>query len=107
MLLIILYFRLSRPMSPMPEYSDEDLSPTQIKPLANGLTNTRISVIIEENGTNDNNDYQKNVQVSSSNEQSNSDNQNGGLNPEVGVELTESVNIVEVSINNKFRFLIF
>lgn len=87
-------------MSPMPEYSDEDLSPTEIKTLTNGLSNNaKISPIIEENGTTDNNESPKTEQICT-NEKNHSDNQNGNLNAEVGVEITESATITEVSIKN-------
>lgn len=79
-------------MSPMPEYSDEDLSPTENKPITNGLSiSGKVSTIIEENGT-----FDDNI-TNETNEKDNLDSQNGNLNAEVGVEITESVSIADVS----------
>lgn len=86
-------------MSPMPEYSDEDLSPVEPKSFSNGLcNNSKISVIIEENGTVDNNESIENAKDSLNNEKSKSNNENGNLTAEVCFEITESINIAEVSI---------
>lgn len=82
-------------MSPMPEYSDEDLTPTETKSVLNGLlNNSKISDIIEENG-----DKQENGKVSTVIcDEKIPDNQLGNLNTEIGVEITESDNISEVNI---------
>lgn len=89
-------------MSPMPEYSDEDLSPTiETKSLPNGCLSsntTKISPIIEENGLIDNNESKKPDKVLSTNGTNNSDNQYI-LNAEVGVEITETDSIIEVCID--------
>lgn len=86
-------------MSPMPEYSDDDLSPTEPKSFTNGFSNnTKISGIIEENGISDNNEILETDKVCPDNEKCNSDNQNGNLSAEVGVEITETDNIMVVSI---------
>lgn len=86
-------------MSPMPEYSDEDLSPTtETKMFTNGLmNNSKISPIIEENGSSDNNESPETEKICT-NGKNHSDNQNGNLNAEVGVEITETATITEVSM---------
>lgn len=90
-------------MSPMPEYSDDDLSPTEPKSFSNSLssdTKISISAIVEENGTSDNNETQEAEKVYHIDETSDSDNQNGNISAEVGVEITESDNIIVVSMQN-------
>lgn len=84
----------------MPEYSDEDLSPTtEAKTLTNGLANNaKMSPIIEQNGTNDSNVSPETEKICI-NGKNHSDNQNGNVNAEVGVEITESATVMEVSLN--------
>ncbi|KAJ8935962.1 hypothetical protein NQ314_012554 [Rhamnusium bicolor] len=94
--------RLSRPMSPMPEFSDDDLSPTDFKKLTNGeLTNENGNKIKEENGT-INAEINKNTNEAQNNEllenerninQNDKTNQNETAPTEVGVEITESINM--------------
>ncbi|XP_018564564.1 late secretory pathway protein AVL9 homolog isoform X2 [Anoplophora glabripennis] len=88
--------RLSRPMSPMPEYSDDDLSPIENK-LTNGDFETK--KIREEKGMTDSEQTEETKEKSVKKEDRTNTDQTtdpafiNGNCTEVGVELTESGNI--------------
>lgn len=88
----------------MPEYSDEDLSPTENK-IPNGVVvpDTNNLTVIEENGSNENNQdnhtFEKDKNCDNGNEGIDIKCENGlqtDNSTEVGIEITESINVTQV-----------
>ncbi|XP_056633967.1 late secretory pathway protein AVL9 homolog [Diorhabda sublineata] len=103
--------RLSRPMSPMPEYSDEDSSPIKLKnikniPCMNGTIKnedidtievTKESKIIEDRGHTE----KKQIDLTNSNLGNEENNLGNNNQTEVGLELTESISGIKISSNTE------
>ncbi|KAJ8948162.1 hypothetical protein NQ318_009254 [Aromia moschata] len=88
--------RLSRPMSPMPEFSDEDLSPVKNKRFANGELINGNGNKVTENTSSQPEINKNSISPKNAEDLENSTNRNGITNDnlaEVAVELTESLNV--------------
>nr|XP_023015382.1 late secretory pathway protein AVL9 homolog isoform X1 [Leptinotarsa decemlineata] len=97
--------RLSRPMSPMPEYSDEDMSPIRTKSSFNGystssgIDNTNLDKLELPDEVSIENDIQVSEKVENIEVEEIPEKQENGLSKseensaEVGLELTESIKV--------------